>query len=123
MMKKLLLAIPLILGPALTLHMCGGPKVPVELPSAASVIEGAHEAFPIPKLPEVPFIVPRVPAAKRVAPKPKQRPHQVKRKEPHVVILAPKDEERLPQELGCIFPFSLIPGCHPQVGTDGYGEG
>jgi hypothetical protein len=129
-MKRLLL-IPAIVGLAMILYACNRtPHVPL---STAEVIEQAHEAFPVPDAPSgAPCFGQRVdertytawpecrapqvqtPQApkKRVVPKAK-RHLQVKPKQPPVVLPAPQYEETLPQELGCIFPFSLIPTCYP----------
>jgi hypothetical protein len=123
-MKRLLLGPALIVPLALFGCSNWGTKVP-ELPKVPEVVR----QIPLDDFDHFPPIV-TAPAPQ--APVVKHKPHQVKKHADHPVALRPAPARRprvvpdaapssdvpdLPPQQGpiCIFPFSMIPNCTPQV--------
>jgi hypothetical protein len=115
-MKRLLLG-PALIAP-LALFGCSnwGTKVP-ELPKVPEVIREIpledFEHFPPVKAPEA-ILAPQVPKRTH-APRHHTRPTPRPVHRPVAPVAAPEDT--LPPQQGpiCIFPFSMIPNCTPQV--------
>lgn len=104
-MKKVLLILSLMV-PA-WLYSCTGTKPPV--PTPATVVQQAHEAFPTVTL-APPVVIKKKPVVKHT---PKPKPNTVKRK---VAPVAPQVEELPPQQgVICIFPLNMLPNCTPQA--------
>jgi hypothetical protein len=126
-MKRLLLLVALAL-PSLGLYSC---VTRVKVPTATTIIQEAHEAFPMPELP--PTVLIPVPAEEfeRANPTPTQPKPKVKKHVPAarpVTRPAPRpvprprppvgqaEVEPLPPQEGviCIFPLNMIPTCTPE---------